>query len=65
MTFNNKNQSQTRSTYSNHERLPTQTSYRTTPVIKKNIQTKTNTTTTPIKPSRVGRINENRAFFII
>ncbi len=36
----NKNQSQTRSTYSNHERLPTQISHRTSPIVK-------NTTTTP------------------
>jgi hypothetical protein len=49
VTFN-KNQSQTRSTYPNHERLPTQTSNRTSPIVK---NTQTKTTTSVSKPPRV------------
>jgi hypothetical protein len=53
VTFN-KNQSQTRSAYSNHERLPTQTPYRTSTIVK---NTPTKTTTTP-------RVREIRVLFV-
>jgi hypothetical protein len=48
-----KNQSQTRSTYSNHERLPTKTSSRTSPIVKN---------TPIISISKPPRVRENISF---